>query len=226
MKLVELVAFSQLHSVDLWIHQHQKPIFIIHSDQQPPSRTPLHLAYHHDYEHYDSIRRIDGPWDGLPDIPVLQENQEQLIQTESNDSVANSIEKMIMGSTNCQDLTRIRALMKTMPVDEVIEQLLQEEPEEADDGQELDSTMEKQDFNSLDQLENQDVNGSDQLEKGPDTKEHAAGSKPPSTRKLSARERKHQAKKKRKEARKFKSKTEISAGNQQDLTRKLDVLHL
>lgn len=114
-----------------------------------PRRNVIHLAYHN-YEHYSSIRPLGGPFDGVPriHIHVVSPNAsvEDLSRVDGGDGVtavdgsdtaatrasgpppSTDLEKLIMRSTGCVDLTRIRTLMaeRRGHVDDVIEQLIEE----------------------------------------------------------------------------------------------------
>ena len=51
-----IVAFARNNNVDIVIHQHSSPKFVI-SAPVNPENIQLHLAYHNG-EHYSSLRRI------------------------------------------------------------------------------------------------------------------------------------------------------------------------
>ncbi|CAJ0830839.1 1539_t:CDS:10, partial [Entrophospora sp. SA101] len=74
----------------------------------------LHIAYHN-WEHYSSVRKIDGPHEDL---------------------LPNSIEKMIMNSTGVNNLIKIRALMEKLDNDQdkVINKLFEEKQQKETDG--------------------------------------------------------------------------------------------
>ncbi|GES81359.1 cysteine proteinase [Rhizophagus clarus] len=122
---MELVAFAQLHEVDIKVYQ-PGTIYVIEgkesdntnndgSTNEIRTRRTLHIIYHN-WEHYSSVRNIQGPHEGDPEIisePISTTND--------------SIEKMIMDSTGERNLTKIREMMKKLQFDhnEVINELIE-----------------------------------------------------------------------------------------------------
>ena len=51
-----IVAFARNHNVDIVIHQHSLPRFVINAPVNPEN-IQLHIAYHNG-EHYSSLRRL------------------------------------------------------------------------------------------------------------------------------------------------------------------------
>lgn len=66
-----IVAFARNNNVDIVIHQHSSPRFIINAPENP-NNIQLHLAYHNG-EHYSSLRRIHDTSNG----PAYLENNGQ-----------------------------------------------------------------------------------------------------------------------------------------------------
>ncbi|KAF9972749.1 hypothetical protein BGZ73_004051 [Actinomortierella ambigua] len=140
---VELVAFARLKRVDIRVYQ-PGYVFVIEGvdvkkeGSTPGQRPMLHIAW----EHYSSIRNIDGPFEGLPEInprPVEQPALRKL----SNDDPPRPIEKTIMKVTGTDDLQRIRDLMEKHKgdVDRVYEEIyevLNQEDSQDNSGSEKD----------------------------------------------------------------------------------------
>nr|CAG8570004.1 11052_t:CDS:2 [Entrophospora candida] len=115
---MELVAFAQLHNLNIKIYQ-PNTIFVIRGNESKNIEDSdriktLHIAYHN-WEHYSSVRKIDGPHEDL---------------------LPNSIEKMIMNSTGVNNLIKIRALMEKLDNDQdkVINKLFEEKQQKETDG--------------------------------------------------------------------------------------------
>ncbi|GJJ75495.1 OTU domain-containing protein 3 [Entomortierella parvispora] len=108
---VELVAIARLKKVDVKVYQ---PGFIyviegIHSKKgglAVGQRPTLHVAYH-SWEHYSSIRNIEGPHDGLPEINPRIVGQGPLRKLTDKDP-PRAIEKEIMKTTGIRDLQKVR----------------------------------------------------------------------------------------------------------------------
>ena len=54
-----IVAFAELHHLNVAIHQLSQPILMIHGAKDSTIARELHIAYHNG-EHYSSVRRIDA----------------------------------------------------------------------------------------------------------------------------------------------------------------------
>lgn len=72
----EIVSFSRCANVDISIHQRDTEPLLIRPNGgdkdnrksgEKNARPTLHIAYHY-WEHYSSVRRIDGPYTGPPQI--------------------------------------------------------------------------------------------------------------------------------------------------------------
>jgi OTU domain-containing protein 3 len=102
---MEIVAFARLHNVDIAVHQPGSPVYTIRGgmDGKETNRPLLHVAYH-SWEHYSSIRNLNGPLTGPPDIQV-QEKKAEMSQEPTK------MELSIMKTTGCNNLERIRDLM-------------------------------------------------------------------------------------------------------------------
>ncbi|ORY91111.1 hypothetical protein BCR43DRAFT_498523 [Syncephalastrum racemosum] len=141
---MELAAFARLKGIDIKVYQ-PGLIYIISGnegqeevaykgdddgeDMSRPSR--IHIAYH-SWEHYSSVRALDGPWTGPPEIKedeikgtAPEDNEE-----EGSASMArNSKEKIVLESCPGTSLVKIRRLLRKHKgdPDEVINALYEEE---------------------------------------------------------------------------------------------------
>ncbi|KAF9356919.1 hypothetical protein BGX26_004551 [Mortierella sp. AD094] len=112
---IELVAFARMKRVDIKVYQ-PGYIFVIEGvdvkkeGSSPGQRPTMHIAYH-SWEHYSSIRNIDGPHEGLPEISLRPIKQKPLAKL-TNQDPPRSIERMIMNVTGVQDLERVRELLE------------------------------------------------------------------------------------------------------------------
>ncbi|KAN0065491.1 hypothetical protein ACQY0O_001328 [Thecaphora frezii] len=102
---------------------------------------PLYIAYHN-WEHYSSIRNLDGPHTGLPRIkerlPEAADDNHDEAESDTtkakagiaSDEAATSVEKMVMDSTRGQySLAEVRALLQGNNQDwaQVVEILVERE---------------------------------------------------------------------------------------------------
>ncbi|KAF8949553.1 hypothetical protein BGZ46_005105 [Entomortierella lignicola] len=112
---IELVAFARMKLVDIKVYQ-PGYIFVIEGvdvkkeGSSPGQRPVMHIAYH-SWEHYSSIRNIDGPHEGLPEINPRSIKQKPLAKL-TNQDPPRSIERMIMNVTGTQDLELVRELLE------------------------------------------------------------------------------------------------------------------
>ncbi|KAF2083645.1 cysteine proteinase, partial [Saccharata proteae CBS 121410] len=80
---IELVAFARAYNVNIRIYVHDFA-YNIFAGPEDPDREVLHIAWHK-WEHYSSIRNIDGPHTGLPEVrvraadPETEEKQEEML---------------------------------------------------------------------------------------------------------------------------------------------------
>jgi hypothetical protein len=122
---MELVAFSRLFQVSIWIHQEGRPIFQIHPEDGKPAKRALHLAYH-SFEHYSSIRMLDGPDAGVPDIRI----QVSGVRSDDEEMEAEQFDKeeQVVRATGESDLNVVRQTLATCQgnVDEAVEKLIEQ----------------------------------------------------------------------------------------------------
>ncbi|KAG0200941.1 hypothetical protein BGX28_006116 [Mortierella sp. GBA30] len=112
---IELVAFARMKRVDIKVYQ-PGYIFVIEGvdvkkeGSSPGQRPIMHIAYH-SWEHYSSIRNIDGPHEGPPEINPRPMKQAPLAKLTSQDP-PRSIERMIMKASGVRDLELVRELLE------------------------------------------------------------------------------------------------------------------
>ncbi|KAF9331353.1 hypothetical protein BG006_005776 [Podila minutissima] len=112
---IELVAFARLKKVDIKVYQ-PGYIFVIEGvdvkkeGSTPGQRPVMHIAYH-SWEHYSSIRNIDGPHEGLPEISPKVVLQNPLAKLSKKDP-PRPIERQIMKLTDETDLDVVRELLE------------------------------------------------------------------------------------------------------------------
>ncbi|KAF9953131.1 hypothetical protein BGZ72_005660 [Mortierella alpina] len=113
---IELVAFARMKRVDIKVYQ-PGYIFVIEGidvkkeGSSPGQRPVMHIAYH-SWEHYSSIRNIDGPHEGPPEINPRPIKQSPLAKLTSQDP-PRSIERMVMEVSGVQDLELVRELLES-----------------------------------------------------------------------------------------------------------------
>lgn len=73
---LEIVAFAAAYNVDVRIYLSDFT-YMVPGQGDEVSRGIAHIAYHADWEHYSSIRNIDGPHDGLPNVQWKKIDAEQ-----------------------------------------------------------------------------------------------------------------------------------------------------
>jgi OTU domain-containing protein 3 len=222
---MELVAFAKLSKVDIKVYQ---PGFIYvikgaeDEDEEEEDERPrqiLHIAYH-DWEHYSSVRNLDGPFTGPPEIRITI--AEQKIEEEEEDDEFDSKEKVVLNACPDASIRQIRRLLKKYKgnPDKVIDALYEENnPENDKENTEndiestvknnlenaIESTVESNIENSIEMRDDEDI-----IEQFNDNKEQIKVEEKLETKvdeviklkpkKLTASERKREAKKKQKEA--------------------------
>eukprot|EP00842_Homolaphlyctis_polyrhiza_P006320 jgi/Hompol1/668/HPOL_000980-RA len=139
---LEIVACARDSNVDIAVHQADSPIWIVsgaledesgaNSNSKAPAagsllaaRPVLHIAYH-SWEHYSSIRNLDGPWSGSPNIVIRQQQPAAASGSGSSsqsakdtkkawdrspDEPPTKMETTIMHTTGVTDLQKVRLLL-------------------------------------------------------------------------------------------------------------------
>ncbi|KAF9117718.1 hypothetical protein BGW39_001858 [Mortierella sp. 14UC] len=134
---IELVAFARMKKVDIKVYQ-PGYIYVIEGvdvkkeGSSLGQRPVMHIAYH-SWEHYSSIRNIDGPFEGPPEINPRPVKQDPLRKLTSQDP-PRPIERTIMKATETDDLELVRELMEKYrgDVNSVYEEIYRRKYQEAD----------------------------------------------------------------------------------------------
>ncbi|KAI9282157.1 hypothetical protein BY458DRAFT_552385 [Sporodiniella umbellata] len=103
-----LVAFAKSYEVDIKVYQ-PGLIYVIEANDNQTSDRTMHIAYH-DWEHYSSIRNRDGPFEGLPEINVVsrEKEEEETMEEEAYDSK----EKAVLNACPDAGIRQIRRLLR------------------------------------------------------------------------------------------------------------------
>ncbi|TPX30404.1 hypothetical protein SmJEL517_g06032 [Synchytrium microbalum] len=117
----EIVACARDFNAFVMVHQADGPVWIIQPDdtrETQGERLRLHIAYH-SWEHYSSVRNIDGPLDGIPNIvikvqetPNTSSSSSSTNKPDESNGPPTSLEIMIMRSVGVDSLERVRAKLK------------------------------------------------------------------------------------------------------------------
>ncbi|KAK3828146.1 MAG: hypothetical protein J3Q66DRAFT_276274 [Benniella sp.] len=138
---IELVAFARMKRVDIKVYQ-PGYIYVIEGvdvkreGSNPGERPVMHIAYH-SWEHYSSIRNIDGPHEGPPQINPRKVEQKPLRKLTKRDP-PRAIERTIMKVTGVDDLELVRELLEKYKgdVDSVYNEIYEKAyPETKEDAQ-------------------------------------------------------------------------------------------
>ena len=204
------------------------------------ARRCLHVAYH-SYEHYSSIRPLEGPMEGVPDIRLSEElagasstHPSSMGGGTHQDAAAtgatepSAVERMIQQSTNGQ-LKRIRELMqqKRGNVDDVIEALIEEQQQQHQDQgaqQEMADVSRETHMDPSTQISDPNPSSPAKMTTTSTTTTTTSG-----TRRLSTRERKEQTKKQRKRNKlvaQASAATKDEPAERNDVATKLSVLRI
>lgn len=133
---LELVAFSRLFGRAIIIHQGIMPNYVIKASMGDDNderdgaidsqNSPVHLAYHR-FEHYSSVIVARTAAKDIADNSVTQ-----VVSNRSAIETLSSVEKMIVGSTGCANTKLIRKLLSDRQgnSDSVIEYLISKQSAE------------------------------------------------------------------------------------------------
>jgi hypothetical protein len=194
---LEVVGFANAYGRRVKIYQ--PDLAYVVAPEKPSEGDMLHIAYH-SWEHYSSIRNKDGPHDGPPcvsikavDLPPLPER--------AADAPASDMEKICLASVPGSTLDRVRETMEKCEgkLNDAVEMLLEEQAQ-AD----VESAL--QDRAVAPEAESGEADGALETEaRLQDTLDHertraSKCSAKQQVKRISARERKEQAKKAQKEA--------------------------
>ncbi|CAO3703662.1 unnamed protein product [Rhizopus stolonifer] len=237
---IELAAFAKLNKLDIKVYQ-PGLIYVIEGVEKQISEQKLHIAYH-DWEHYSSIRNLDGPFTGLPEIKCRPEENDEKAEEEYD-----SKEKVVLNACPDASIRRIRRLLRKYKgnPDKVIDVLyemedhasdtqldmeqesVKEDPIQIETKQEIvKETMQevveidvKRDFEKdLKKDTNEDINEKEEQE----TKEDLKKEKP---KRLSASDRKKEAKKKQKETKLAKHQARIARRTEREKRERIRQYH-
>jgi hypothetical protein len=117
---ISLVAFSRRFRFNIAIHQASQPIWYLNESEATPT---LHLVYHN-WEHYSSIRNIEGPHIGAADVSLtLSESKKE--EKESPKEQWTETERRVFYASRCNDILLIRKYLQELNYDQdaVIEAL-------------------------------------------------------------------------------------------------------
>ncbi|TVY55095.1 OTU domain-containing protein 3 [Lachnellula cervina] len=64
----EVIGFARAYNTDVVIYSHAASNYMIKASHDDVERPRAYIALHN-YEHYSSVRKINGPFTGLPQIP-------------------------------------------------------------------------------------------------------------------------------------------------------------
>ncbi|CAO3649557.1 unnamed protein product [Mucor fragilis] len=121
---MELAAFAKLKKVDIKVYQ-PGMIYVINGvededekgEEEEETRQTLHIAYH-SWEHYSSVRNIDGPYSGPPEIKVLEQSldgggniNKEDENEEDKDEELSSKEKVVRSAFPDASIRKIRRLL-------------------------------------------------------------------------------------------------------------------
>ncbi|GAN02028.1 OTU domain-containing protein 3-like [Mucor ambiguus] len=139
---MELAAFAKLKKVDIKVYQ-PGMIYVINGiddedekdKEEEETRQTLHIAYvsylnrfelyidrhvhrYHSWEHYSSVRNIDGPYSGPPEIKVVEQSLNHNESTEKDgedddnkDEELSSKEKVVRSAFPDVSIRKIRRLL-------------------------------------------------------------------------------------------------------------------
>ncbi|RCH89408.1 hypothetical protein CU098_009381, partial [Rhizopus stolonifer] len=122
---MELVAFAKFKKVDIKVYQpgliQRYIVNGVDEEEQDLStaeedpKQVLHIAYH-SWEHYSSVRNINGPYTGPPEIKRVQSNEfkseEQGQENEENeDQALTSTEKVVRNACPDTNIRKIKRLL-------------------------------------------------------------------------------------------------------------------
>lgn len=127
---MEVVAAARTLGADIVVHQSGSPIWLVSSSMPDvstiaSSKPPLHIVYH-SWEHYSSVRNINGPHTGLPEIkitPTMDADNSTHSSSHPSSKMDNDnlepseVEKTIMKITGERDIDVVRRVLDSVKVD-------------------------------------------------------------------------------------------------------------
>lgn len=181
----------------------------------------LHIAYH-DWEHYSSVRNVDGPFTGPPEI--REENVEKEEQDEGKEEeVLDSKEKVVLNACPDVSIYMIRRMLKKYKgdTDKVIDRFYELRVTEKDEDIHLKERIEVDNDGNVDRLPLPEQEGKDEekdteerdkeepeIENNKEKDKKATEKEKP--KKMSASERKKEAKRRQKETKLLKERAKAA----------------
>ncbi|KAI9286853.1 hypothetical protein BC943DRAFT_215769 [Umbelopsis sp. AD052] len=223
---MELAAFAKLQKIDIKIYQ-PGFIYIINGGDDPEEvRQTLHIAYH-SWEHYSSVRKIDGPSQGPTEI-----KDRPIERSVSSEPTAK--EKTVLNACPQATLSQVRKMLIThnQDVDEAIEALY--ESEYQNDPVEEDASLSPSNVDEVTATPEEVASspekallGTPDIPNDHDGQSQESGADDTRKRKrLTARDRKMQAKMKQKQQRKAKKKPAEEEQQEAKVTSELRQLYI
>lgn len=196
-------------------------------EEEEEPRQVLHIAYH-DWEHYSSVRNVDGPFVGPPEIKEERVQKEEQDDEGKEEDMLDSKEKVILNACPDVSIYMIRRMLKKYKgdTDKVIDRFYELRVTEKDKDIHLKERLEIDNDGNVDHLplpeqgeekgeekdEEKDTEEKDKEEPGKEKdkktdKETTEKEKP---KKMSASERKKEAKRRQKEAKLMKERAKAA----------------
>lgn len=203
-------------------------------EEEEEPRQVLHIAYH-DWEHYSSVRNVEGPFTGPPEIKEERVQKEEQDDEGKEEEVLDSKEKVILNACPDVSIYMIRRMLKKYKgdTDKVIDRFYELRVTEKDKDIHLKERLEIDNDGNVDHLplpeqgeekgeekdEEKDTEEKDKeeiekdkeepgKEKGKETDKETTEKEKP--KKMSASERKKEAKRRQKEAKLIKERAKAA----------------
>ncbi|KAG2234837.1 hypothetical protein INT48_000500 [Thamnidium elegans] len=155
---MELAAFAKMKEVDIKVYQPDviNSYVINGKNEEDDTAQVLHIAYH-SWEHYSSVRNINGPYSGPPEINVTKvegPTSPEEEGSEGEEEGLSSKEKVVLiacPGTNIRKIRRLLIKYKGDP-DKVIDALYDPKPNGTDTP--ADAVQETKDSGDIDKVDN------------------------------------------------------------------------
>lgn len=205
---MEIVAFARHFQVDVVIYQadflYVVPAYGDESDHKT-DRRKVHIAYH-TWEHYSSVRKIDGPFTGLPEVPFREPVQKQATDSGEDAKPKNKsakwkvdVVKKSLPFTLSDELIKKQLDQHDGGIASTVEELLMSDQyNEMDDLQQAskisDSAGEQESNGSCDLLSGNNHSSDPTISTASVGKSHSKESSKPRVKRMTAREKKEKQK--------------------------------
>ncbi|GAA5814957.1 hypothetical protein MFLAVUS_008460 [Mucor flavus] len=157
---MELAAFAKMKEVNIKVYQ-PGMIYVINGKEEQDDETQvLHIASYtryHSWEHYSSVRNIDGPYSGPPEINITRLEEVDVEEEEGEEEAEEDLsskEKVVLNAcpgTNIRKIRRLLIKYKGDP-DKVIDALYDFQPSDTD--KPADAAQETKDIRDADKVDN------------------------------------------------------------------------